>query len=235
MTPRTVKGQAVGETKGEKSAPESTAGTPKTKPAAADSLRISSQSQESLVMQGYSALQAGRFADAKSAYTQALRADARDPDALLGLASLARREGDTGLAGDYYERVLRTDPRNASAHAGLVALQGGGDSAQAESRLKSLISLQNSDANATSSLNFALGSLYAGQRRWSEAQQAYFNAHTADTGNPDTLYNLAISLEHLNQKPLARKFYTDALEASRVRPAAFERAQVEQRLAFLAK
>jgi tetratricopeptide (TPR) repeat protein len=204
-------------------------------PAGSEPLRISSQSQDSLVMRGYDALQAGRFAEAKTAYTQALRADPRDVDALLGLASLARREGDNGLAGDYYERVLRNDPRNSAAHAGLIALQGGGDPVQAESRLKSLINLQQSDAGATSSLNFALGNLYSAQRRWPEAQQAYFTAHTADAGNPDTLYNLAISLEHLGQKPLARQFYEQALQAGQQRLAAFDRAVAEQRLNALAR
>lgn len=194
-------------------------------------------------MVGYQAMQAGRFAEAKNAYNQALRADPRDTDALLGLASLAHRNGEREQAADYYERVLRTDPRNAAAHAGMISLQGGGDPNQAESRLKSLISsaqgdssrLQNSDANATSALNFALGNLYAGQRRWSEAQQAYFKAYTADAGNPDTLYNLAISLEHLNQAPLARKFYEQAISASQQRAAAFDRAQAEQRVATLAR
>ena len=215
------------------------ASTPRRAPG--DALRVESQSRESLVMQGYNALQAGRFDEAKTAYTQALRADSRDVDALLGLAALATRDGDTELAGSYYDRVLRVDPRNAPAHAGMIALQGGGDPVQAESRLKSLLNqsqgdslrVQNSDGNATSALNFALGNLYASQRRWPEAQQAYFNAHTADTGNPDALYNLAISLEHLNQPGLARTFYVKAIEANRQRPAAFDRKQVEQRLTAL--
>lgn len=213
------------------------------RPAADDVLRITSESHDSLVMVGYRALQAGRFAEAKNAYSAALRADPRDLDALLGLASLAHRNGEREQAADYYERVLRGDPRNAAAHAGMISLQGGGDPNQAESRLKSLLSSaqgdslrsQNSDANATSALNFALGNLYAGQRRWAEAQQAYFKAYTADAGNPDTLYNLAISLEHLNQAPLARKFYEQAISASSQRAAAFDRTQAEQRVATLAR
>ena len=211
---------------------------PAASPQASDSpapLRVTSQSQDSPVMRGYEALQAGRFAEAKSAYTQALRTDPRDTDALLGLAALAQREGQSGSAGEYYERVLQNDPRNAAAYAGLSALQGGADPGQAESRLKSLLNLQNSDPNATSPLNFALGNLYAGQRRWSEAQQAYFRAHTADAGNPDTLYNLAISLEHMNQPALARQFYEQALQAIRQRAASFDRAQAEKRLAALAR
>lgn len=204
---------------------------------------FSINNQEPLTVRAYQALQAGRLADARNAYTQALRADPRDVDALLGLASLARRDGDTTAASDYYDRVLRQEPRNATAHAGLVALNGGGDPSQAESRLKSLIGmsqsdnqrLQNSDANATSALHFALGNVYAAQRRWSEAQQAYFKAYAADEGNPDTLYNLAISLEHLNQKPLARQYYERALQASLQRIAGFERAQAEQRIAALSR
>ena len=201
--------------------------------APAEGVQVNAQTKDSAVMRGYTALQTGRLPEAKAAYAHALRADSRDPDALLGLASIARQEGDAELAGDYYERALRSDPRNATAHAGLISLQGVGDSSQAESRLKSLLHLQNSDPNATSSLNFALGNLYAGQRRWSEAQQAFFKAYTADAGNPDTLFNLAISLEHLNQKSLARQYYERALQAGRHRAAAFDRAQAEQRLGAL--
>lgn len=226
---------------GGKPAPTTGAAASLAAPAAADgstaTLRISSQSLESPVFRGYEALQAGRFADAKAAYAQALRADSRDTDALLGLATLAQREGQSGSAADYYDRVLQNDPRNATAYAGMMALQGGNDPSQTESRLKSLLNQsqnsQNTDGNATSALNFALGNLYAGQRRWSEAQQAYFRSHTADAGNADTLYNLAISLEHLNQPALARQFYAQAIQAGRQRAATFDRSQAEQRLAAL--
>lgn len=209
-----------------------TASSPPT--ASNDGLQVTSRSQETPSVRAYNALQGGRFAEAKSAYTQALRDNPRDIDALLGLATLARRDGDPTSATELYERALQNDPRNATAISGLLALQGNGDPVQAESRLKSLIGLQNSDADATSALQFALGNVYAGQRRWAEAQQAYFKAHTADSGNPDTLYNLAVSLEHLNQLPLARQFYQQAVLASRQRAALFNRAEAEKRLAALA-
>lgn len=210
-----------------------TTAPPLSPPGTANAVQVSRQSSVSPVIQGYESLQAGRFAEARNAYVQALRQDPREVDAMVGLAAVAQKEGQADEAAELYERALQIDPRNGVAVAGLSALQGGTDPAQTESRLKSLINSQNSDPNATSALNFALGNLYAGQRRWPEAQQAYFRAHSADAGNPDVLYNLAVSLEHLNQKPLARQFYGQAVQASRQRSASFAPGDAEKRLAAL--
>ena len=208
-----------------------------------DSVQVSARSQEAPAVRAYNALLAGNFAEAKAGYMQAVRENPRDVDALLGMATLARREGDAATATELYERVLRQDPRNANAVTGLLALQGGTDAVQAESRLKTLAGMiqgesqrtQLPDNDASAAVHFALGNLYAGQRRWAEAQQSYFKAHTADAGNPDTLYNLAISLEHLNQLPLARQFYQQAIQASRQRSAVFDRSEAEKRLAALTR
>lgn len=103
------------------------------------------------------------------------------------------------------------------------------DPQTAESRLKSLLSAQPESA----ALNFALGNLYARQNRWPEAQQVYFNAVAADGDNPDYLFNLAVSLDHLRQPRLAGQHYRMALEAAARRPAAFDPAGVEKRLGEL--
>ncbi|MBS1131516.1 MAG: hypothetical protein H6R16_2518, partial [Proteobacteria bacterium] len=66
-----------------------------------------------------------------------------------------------------------------------------------------------------------------------EAQQVYFNAVAADGDNPDYLFNLAISLDHIRQNRLAAQHYRLALEASTKRPAAFDRNKVEKRLGEL--
>jgi len=79
-----------------------------------------------------------------------------------------------------------------------------------------------------------LGNAYARQARWSEAQQAYFSAHGGDSAHPDYAYNLAISLDHLQQGRLALEFYRRALQLAGQRPAAFERARAEQRIGELA-
>jgi uncharacterized protein HemY len=99
----------------------------------------------------------------------------------------------------------------------------------AESRLKSLLSSQPESAP----LNFALGNLYSRQGRWAEAQQVYFNAVAAEGDNPDYLFNLAVSLDHLRQARLAAQHYRLALEASAKRPAGFSRDNVQKRLGEL--
>jgi Tfp pilus assembly protein PilF len=179
----------------------------------------------------YDALQAGRDDEAQGAYEQVLRADGKNADALLGLATLAARQGRSDAAHAYYLRALEADPSDATARAGVLSTGGYGDEATAESRLKTALAR----APDSPPLNFALGSLYARQQRWSEAQQAYFRAYAGDPGNPDLIYNLAVSLDHLRQSRLAAQHYRMALDAGEVRAVAFDRGRAEARLLELSK
>ncbi len=183
----------------------------------------------SVAAEGYAALQAGNLAAARAAYERSLRAEPRNIDAMLGLAAIALREGRAEDAETGYLRILEVDPRNAEAHAALAGLRGGSDPVRAESQIKSLLALQ-PDMPA---LHFALGNLYARQHRWSEAQQAYFRATTADGDNPDYLFNLAVSLDQLHQPRLAADYYRRALKAAETRQAAFDRAMATHRLGEL--
>ena len=99
----------------------------------------------------------------------------------------------------------------------------------AESRLKNLIAEQPTAAIA----HFTIGSLYAQQGRWKEAQQAFFLAHTYEPTNADTLFNLAVSLDHLHQAKLARQYYEQAIDNANVAPS-FDIAQARQRAKVLA-
>jgi len=181
----------------------------------------------------YAALQGGHLADAQAAYTRVLQDDPRNEDALLGLATIAARQGQHERAEGLYIRLLELDPKNAAAHAGLAGIGNYGDPAQRESRLKTLLANPPADGTVTGMLHFALGNLYAEQRRWNEAQQAYFQALTGDDGNPDYLFNLAVSLDHLRQPRLAAQYYEAALAAVGKRTAAFNPQQAEARLATL--
>jgi tetratricopeptide (TPR) repeat protein len=183
------------------------------------------------VERGYRALEAGNLDVARQEYTRALQIDRSNRDALLGLAAIDMRTQNYAAAEARYARVLELDPRDPYALAGVVTLRGQGDPLQAESRLKNLIATQ-PDANF---LNFTLGNQYAAQARWSEAQAAYFRAYTTDPDNPDFAYNLAVSLDQLRQPQLAAEYYRKALAASAARPAAFPRAQVENRIRELAQ
>jgi len=174
----------------------------------------------------YEALQADKLNDARRDYEQVLRTDAKNTDALLGLATIAARQGQADSAAALFLRVLEADPKDGYAQAGLINLRGQGDPALSESRLKTLLASQ----PESPALNFSLGNLHARQSRWSDAQQAYFRAYTAEPGNADYLFNLAVSLDHLHQNKLAAQYYSLALNAAEERSTAFDRSQVKRRL-----
>ena len=190
----------------------------------------------------YSALTRGDYAQAKKLYAQLVGVTPLSLDAQLGLAAASARSGDNALAARHYRRVLELDPRNSMAIAGLLAVSesagvgagaGGGTKSetpgQLEAELKALIY---KDPNAAS-LQFSLGNLYASQRRWTEAQQAFFEAYRLDADNADYLYNLAVSLDQLNQSRLALDYYQKSLAQALKAGAQFDRSVVQRRIAEL--
>ena len=179
---------------------------------------------------GQASLQRGDLDLARHDFEQVIQRDPNNTDALLALAAIAQRQGHPADAEALRQRALVANPSDPATQA--AALSGSAaeaDPQSTESRLKSLLSTQPESA----ALNFALGNLYARQNRWSDAQQVYFNAVAAEGDNPDYLFNLAVSLDHLRQPRLAGQHYRMALEAATRRPAAFDRAKVEKRLGEL--
>jgi Flp pilus assembly protein TadD len=182
------------------------------------------------VSDAYAALESGRFDAARPLYEQALRGEPHNIDALLGLAAIAQHENRADDASKYYLRILDIDPRHALAQTGLIALLGRADPQAAETRLKQLAARDPSPA-----LYFTLGNLYADQGQWSQAQQAYFQSHHLEPGNPDYAYNLAVALEHLGQQKLALGFYRRALQLAAGRGRSnFNTAQAQTRITQLA-
>ena len=177
----------------------------------------------------YAAFQAGRLAQARTAYEDLLRTDANNADALRGAAAVALREGREADARNYYQHLIEADPKDAIAQAGLAGLDAHGDPIAGESRLKTALAGQ-PDSPA---LHFALGNLYARQGRWGDAQQAYFDAVTGEGDNPDYLFNLAVSLDQLHQAKPAAQYYRQALTAAAARPAAFDTTRAAARLRAL--
>ena len=79
-----------------------------------------------------------------------------------------------------------------------------------------------------------MGNLYAGERQWAQAQQAYFQAFQLEPTNPDYAFNLAVGLEHLNQSKAALAYYRKALDLSFARGrAGFDQKQVITRIGEL--
>lgn len=179
--------------------------------------------------EAYEALQRRDLERARALYESVVAADDRNIDGLLGLAATSWQQGQADRASDQYYRVLQLDPQNAAAQAGLIGLSGQVDPVASETRLKQLI------ARDPSALLYAsLGHLHASQSQWSNAQQAYFQAHQLEPSNPDYAYNLAVGLEHVGQRGIAVGYYRKALDLARVRGrAGFDAAQVTARVAKL--
>lgn len=176
----------------------------------------------------YQAYRDGRIAEAQQLYLSAYKNDARNTDALLGLAAIAQQRGDQQAAAQYYSQVLTLDPRNALANAGMSALS---NDANNESRLKILLSEQGNSA----ALHFALGNLYAGQARWGEAQQAFFNAYTLESESAEFAFNLGVSLDHLGQGKLAAQHYQRALQLDQSHRAGIDHEFISRRAQELSR
>lgn len=181
------------------------------------------ESLDPLLSQAYLAYRSGKFEQAGQSYQQAYKLDPSNMDAILGLAVIAQRLGKDGMAAHYYAQALVLDPRNAVANAGMSALT---TDTNPESRLKTLINEQ----PGSTALHFALANQYAGQARWGEAQQSYFNAYKLDPDNPELALNLAISLDHLGQKKTAAQYYQRALQLDPDQSAGFNHKQISQRI-----
>jgi Flp pilus assembly protein TadD len=181
------------------------------------------------LIRGFDAFNRGDLAVAKLEYERAQKADPRNTDALHGLAAIAVREGRAEQAELLYRQIAEADPQDTVALSALINSRAQIDPVAAESRLKTLSAAQPELAAP----QFSLGNLYARHGRWNDAQQAYFRAYGAESDNPDILYNLAISLEHLRQNKLAAQYYALAIAAAQTRPAGFDKAQAAARLQSL--
>jgi Tfp pilus assembly protein PilF len=178
---------------------------------------------------GYEALRAGDLPAARRSYGAALAADPKNVDAHLGAATIEARLGNAAAAASHYRRVLDLDPRNATALAGLASIADMSQPEMLEGQLRADLARYPQSA----ALHFALGNLYASRGRWEDAQGAFFEALRIEPASSDTLYNLAVAMDHMGQQRLAADYYRRALEAARGQTAQFDPAQVARRLAEL--
>lgn len=181
------------------------------------------------VAQAYAAYQRGDLELASKKYRQAVNEDDRNRDALLGLAATARRMGDLELARRAYKQLLYLNPQDVDAKAGLSATQGVSDP---QSGVDALKPMSDQAANNTA-VQSELGGMYVRQGRWSEAQAAYFNAFSANPGNPDLAFNLAICLDRLNQPKLALDYYRKARLLAKDHSYRFDLQQLDKRVTEL--
>jgi tetratricopeptide (TPR) repeat protein len=177
----------------------------------------------------YDSYLANNLDAARNSYIAVLERDPSNRDALLGLAGIASREQHYADAETLYLRVLEHDPLDPYAQAGLIAIRGPANPVAAETRLKSLIAAKPDAAF----LHYALGNVYAVQKRWNEAEQENFRAFALDGDNADYCYNLAVALDHMRQPRAALAHYQRALTLAAARPASFDADRLRARIGEL--
>ena len=180
----------------------------------------------------FSAYRSNDLVGARAHYQQALRNLPNNRDALLGLAAVSLKMGDATSARSHYTKLLELDPRDALARVGLLGTMPASDPTSLESELRELFN----DHPEVAQLAFALGNLQASQGRWTEAQQSYYDALLAAKAGgsgpitPDYAFNLAVSLERLNQLRSAYGFYREALAQSEIISPNFDVRILRERL-----
>ncbi len=184
-----------------------------------------------MVHQAYKAYQNSHFDTAKSMYETVLKNDPDNRDAHLGLAAIAINNQDQSNAYYHYAHLLTLNPEDAIAFNALIGLSNHSDPLKDESAIKFLIK-QEGDMPY---LYFSLGNVYAKQRRWAAAQQAFFNAYRLDATNADYVFNLAVSLDQLDQYDTALVFYKTAINLATNSFARFNPALANNRIIVLSK
>lgn len=157
------------------------------------------------VYAAYQAYRAGNREDARYGYEQVLRSDPDNRDAMLGLAACAVRDGDTRTAASMYRRIIQAFPRDVLSRAALIGLQR---DRQGEPVIRELLAGQPDNPF----LHLVLGQLLAGQARWAEARQVFYEARRIDPANPVYTLNLAVSLDRLGQRDQALAYYRATLK-----------------------
>lgn len=177
----------------------------------------------------YAAYRSGDIKTARSKYEEAIKYFPDNRDVLLGLGAIAMKEGDLARGYEIYSRLYKLDPRDPVARAVLVNMDNQTDPVSRETVLKLMIDKHPKEAF----LYFALGNVYASQSRWSEAQQAFFDAYSRNSSNPDYALNLAVSLDHIGQVKAALDYYNTALKLADNQPPGFDSATILARIQTL--
>ncbi len=169
---------------------------------------INIKSTPSKEMLAYKAYQNKDFVMAEKLYLEAIAMNSRSLSAFFGLGAIAISRGEYNKALSFYKRAEEINPNHPKVQKALAQLLSlaGSDSGQRQD-LKSLISEHPNDPN----LPFALGNWYAKNGNWVQAQKHYFNAYKLDNEKFDFALNLAVSLDHLGEYSLAKKYYKIAL------------------------
>ena len=164
---------------------------------------------------GYSLFTQGNYQQAKLKYLKANKVAPDSIDSLLGLGAIAIIEEDKQTAKSYYQRALSLNPQNTTALNALSAIDKSLQSD--ETQIKQTIA---QDPNNPSAY-FNLGNYYLEREKWNLALRAFNQANKLAPGSPDIVYNIAISLDNLDNIKPAINTYKKAVQLSTATTASF--------------
>ncbi|MBF0368698.1 MAG: tetratricopeptide repeat protein [Magnetococcales bacterium] len=182
-----------------------------------------------ILTEAHSAWTRGELTRANTLYDQVLAQKPNNRDALLGKAALAVHFGKYDIARAYYVGILDLIPGDHIALAGLASLPG--ESTNREVQIRHRLR-GNPDSPH---LNFILGSMLASRSQWHEAQQHFFKAYSGHPDQADYAFNLAVSLEQMDQITAAQHYYEIALEKAELLGSGFDTQALRTHLSILAR
>lgn len=200
-------------------------------PSGADQLRFEKTPSETNapIMLAWEAYQQRNWRLAEQLYRKILASEPRHRDALLGLAAVHIQQQQNDKAHAIYQYLRQLNPQDHEVQQALLALHP--ERISAENVAAWQQSQPQADARAINPI--LLGQYYASRANWQQAQEQFFQAWSAQPDNADIAFNLAVSLDHLQQAKLAAEFYQQALTLGSRFGAAFDRPATEARLAQL--
>jgi len=184
---------------------------------------------EALVRQAYDAFNQQDYKTSERLYKKVVVEEPRNRDALLGLAAIGIKQQRYEYARQKYLQLRHLNPKDSIAIAGLSSIQDKIKPELNESELKFMLREQPEAAH----LYFALGSLYAGQKKWADAQASFFSAWSAENTNSDYAFNLAVSLDQLGKRIQAKQLYELSLKLNKTNKGNFSIETVEKRIKTL--
>ena len=193
----------------------------------------------SAVIEAYQHYANGQLEQALSLYQQVLEDKPSSIDANLGLGTVLYELKDYGAALRYFERVLATDASHVFAMSKMVEIaqilsQESNSNALNENKLfNQQLPSSNEYVSDDAANYFYLGQVYAQRSRWSEAQQAFFQAHSMDKSNDLYTYNLAVALDQMQKSQLALPYYELVLQRKGVDELNYQ--QIQERVHSISK
>ena len=187
-------------------------------------------SEEDVLFEAYSSYEKGNLVQAQTDFESVLSMNPQNEFALIGLGNIFASKQQYFDAMSYYQQALSAQPSSLNAFEAIANISGHVD-LNREWKFALLNMLQ--DHPKSSTLQYALGNLYATEQDWLAAQEAYFQAVSLEPDNADYLVNLAVSLDQLGKYKSAARYYTEALAFVDVQPVNFNEVQVKNRLIFI--